>query len=121
MAGRRGQVDRDRGGLRRPRRRGRAGAHAALPPGWWLPGSVLVVGFATASIYLGPVVLDPIFNSSRPCPRDARGADVLTLAREAKVDVGQVYEVDASRRTTASNAYVTGLGGPSASSSTTTS
>jgi STE24 endopeptidase len=26
------------------------------------------------------------------------------------VDVGQVYEVDASRRTTASNAYVTGLG-----------
>ncbi|MEY2517088.1 MAG: endopeptidase, partial [bacterium] len=26
------------------------------------------------------------------------------------VDVGQVYEVDASRRTTAANAYVTGLG-----------
>ena len=33
-------------------------------------------------------------------------AEVLELAREAGVDVGQVYEVDASRRTTAANAYV---------------
>ena len=35
---------------------------------------------------------------------------MLELARRAGVDVGQVYEVDASRRTTASNAYVTGIG-----------
>jgi STE24 endopeptidase len=93
-----------------------AGAGAALalmrrfPRGWWLPGSVVVVGFAAASIYLGPVVLDPIFNRFTPLPEGRTRADVLALAREAKVDVGQVYEVDASRRTTASNAYVTGLG-----------
>ena len=37
-------------------------------------------------------------------------ADVLELARKAGVDVGEVYEIDASRRTTAANAYVTGLG-----------
>jgi STE24 endopeptidase len=43
-------------------------------------------------------------------PEGRTRADVLALAREAGVDVGQVYEVDASRRTTASNAYVTGLG-----------
>ena len=78
--------------------------------GWWVPGSVLAVGFATASIYLGPVVLDPIFNRFTALPEGSTRADVLALAREAKVDVGQVYEVDASRRTTASNAYVTGLG-----------
>jgi STE24 endopeptidase len=35
---------------------------------------------------------------------------VLSLAREAGVDVGEVYEMDASRRTTAANAYVAGLG-----------
>jgi STE24 endopeptidase len=92
------------------------GAAAALalmrrfPRGWWVPGSVLVVGFATASIYLGPVVLDPIFNRFTPLPEGRTRADVLALAREAGVDVGQVYEVDASRRTTGSNAYVTGLG-----------
>ena len=35
---------------------------------------------------------------------------MLELARKAGVEVGEVYEVDASRRTTAANAYVTGLG-----------
>jgi len=81
-----------------------------LPRAWWIPGSVLAVGFATASIYLGPVVLDPVFNRFTALPEGRTRGDVLALAREAGVDVGQVYEVDASRRTTASNAYVTGLG-----------
>jgi STE24 endopeptidase len=35
---------------------------------------------------------------------------VLELAREADVDVGEVLVMDASRRTTAANAYVAGLG-----------
>jgi STE24 endopeptidase len=35
---------------------------------------------------------------------------VLELADRAGVDVGEVYRVDASRRTTAANAYVGGLG-----------
>jgi STE24 endopeptidase len=81
-----------------------------FPRGWWAPGSVLVVGFAAATVYLGPVVLDPIFNRFTPLPEGRTRSDVLALAREADVDVGQVYEVDASRRTTGSNAYVTGLG-----------
>jgi STE24 endopeptidase len=81
-----------------------------LPRGWWVPGSVLAVGFATAGIYLGPVVLDPIFNRFTTLPEGRTRTDVLALAREAGVDVGQVYEIDASRRTTGSNAYVTGLG-----------
>jgi STE24 endopeptidase len=93
-----------------------AGGAAAIalmrrfPGGWWAPGSVVVIGFAAATLYLGPVVLDPIFNRFTVLPEGRTRADVLALAREAGVDVGQVYEVDASRRTTASNAYVTGLG-----------
>ena len=42
-------------------------------------------------------------------------ADVLDLARQADVKVGQVYVMDASKRTTAANAYVTGSARPSAS------
>ena len=34
-----------------------------LPRGWWVPGSVIVVAFGAASIYAGPVVLDPLFNT----------------------------------------------------------
>jgi STE24 endopeptidase len=93
-----------------------AGGAAAIalmrrfPRAWWAPGSAVAVGFAAATLYLGPVVLDPIFNKFTTLPDGPARSDVLALAREAGVDVGEVYEVDASRRTTASNAYVTGLG-----------
>jgi STE24 endopeptidase len=69
-----------------------------------------VVAVNAALLYIGPVVLDPIFNRFKPLPPGRTRGDVLDLARRAGVKVGQVYEVDASRRTTAANAYVTGLG-----------
>jgi STE24 endopeptidase len=59
---------------------------------------------------LAPVLLDPVFNRYEPLPEGELRADVLELARAAGVKVGEVYSVDASRRTTAANAYVTGLG-----------
>jgi STE24 endopeptidase len=77
---------------------------------WWAPGSVLVVAAGAAFLYAGPVVLDPVFNRFTPLPEGKTRAEVLDLARQAGVKVGQVYEVDASRRTTGANAYVTGLG-----------
>ena len=77
---------------------------------WWLPGAVVVVAFGAITTYAGPVVLDPLFNEFTPLPRGELRSDVLRLAREAGVDVGQVYVIDASRRTTAANAYVNGLG-----------
>jgi len=81
-----------------------------FPRRWWVPGSVVVFGFGVITIYAGPVVLDPLFNTFKPLPAGQARSDVLELARKAGVDVGQVYETDASRRTTAANAYVTGLG-----------
>ena len=48
--------------------------------------------------------------SSSALPPGQARTDVLELARRAGVDVGQVYRVDASRRTTAINAYVNGIG-----------
>jgi len=81
-----------------------------MPRGWWAPGAVIVVAFGVASIYAGPVVLDPLFNTFKPLPAGQARDDVLELAQRAGVDVGEVYSVDASRRTTAANAYVAGLG-----------
>jgi STE24 endopeptidase len=77
---------------------------------WWAPGAAAVAGFALIFSYLGPVVLDPLFNKFTPLPAGATRDDVLDLARRAGVEVSAVYEVDASRRTTAANAYVTGIG-----------
>jgi STE24 endopeptidase len=81
-----------------------------MPRTWWIPGSVAVVAFGAITTYAGPIVLDPIFNRFTPLPAGRTRSDVLDLARKAGVDVGQVYVMDASRRTTAANAYVNGLG-----------
>jgi STE24 endopeptidase len=80
------------------------------PRSWWLPGSVAIVGFSALLVFASPVVIDPLFNKFTPLPRGQLRSEVLALAKRANVDVGQVYRVDASRRTTATNAYVWGLG-----------
>lgn len=81
-----------------------------FPRHWWAPGAVVVIAFGVITIWLFPVVIDPIFNDFKKLPPGQTRSDVLELARKAGVDVGEVYRVDASRRTTAANAYVNGLG-----------
>ena len=80
------------------------------PHRWWLPASAGSVLFGGALAALAPVVLDPVFNDFTPLPEGETRSDVLELARAAGVKVGEVYSVDASKRTTAANAYVAGLG-----------
>jgi STE24 endopeptidase len=77
---------------------------------WWIPGSVGVVLGAALITWIAPVVIAPLFNKFDELPPGQARSDVLELARKAGVDVGHVYEVDASKRTTAINAYVNGLG-----------
>jgi STE24 endopeptidase len=80
-----------------------------LPRWWWAPASLVVVAGSAGLLYAGPVVLDPLFNRFTPLQGQAR-ADVLELARRSDIEVGEVLVMDASRRTTAANAYVAGLG-----------
>ena len=77
---------------------------------WWIPGSIGVVLGAALITWIAPVVIAPLFNKFDELPPGQARSDVLQLARKAGVDVGHVYEVDASKRTTAINAYVNGLG-----------
>ena len=81
-----------------------------FPRNWWLPGSAALVALSGAFVFLSPVVLEPLFNKFTPLEEGRLRSDVLDLAERSGVDVGEVYRVDASRRTTGTNAYVTGLG-----------
>jgi STE24 endopeptidase len=81
-----------------------------FPTRWWIPAGAVVTGFAVLVLYLSPVLIDPLFNRFEPLRPGELRSDVLRLADRAGVDVGEVYRVDASRRTTAINAYVGGLG-----------
>ncbi|MBA2262681.1 MAG: M48 family metallopeptidase [Solirubrobacterales bacterium] len=80
------------------------------PRTWWLWGSGIVVAFGFFTVALYPVVVDPLFNDFRSLEEGELRRDTLELARRAGVRVGEVYVMDASRRTTAANAYVAGLG-----------
>lgn len=77
--------------------------------GWWRPGSAGVLVVGTVLLLAGPIVVDPLFNAFTPLRGEPR-EDVLALARRAGVRVGSVLEMDASRRTSGVNAYVSGLG-----------
>ena len=81
-----------------------------FPRNWWAPGAVLVIAYGIVTIWLYPVVIDPVFNKFEKLKPGALRSDVLELANRAGVDVGEVYRIDASRRTSAANAYVVGLG-----------
>lgn len=80
------------------------------PRNWWIPAAAAVVAIGAVFSWLAPVVLAPLFNDFEPLkPGEAR-SDVLELGDRAGVEIGEVYAVDASRRSTAINAYVGGLG-----------
>jgi STE24 endopeptidase len=81
-----------------------------FPRHWWAPGAVLVVAYGVVTIWLYPILIDPVFNDFERLPDGRLRSEVLELADRAGVDVGEVYRVDASRRTSAANAYVNGLG-----------
>lgn len=84
---------------------------------WWLPRAwpaglaAVIVALVFAGSYAGPIVLEPIFQSTSSLEDSELRDEVLLLADEAGVSVDEVLVNDASARTTASNAYVSGLGG----------
>jgi STE24 endopeptidase len=81
-----------------------------FPRRWWAPASGAVVALSAVFLFLSPVLIDPIFNRFERLPKGSLRSEVLELAERSDVDVGEVYRVDASRRTTGANAYVGGLG-----------
>ena len=81
-----------------------------FPRHWWAPAAVTVVAYGVVTIWLYPILIDPVFNRFDRLPPGKLRSEVLQLADRAGVDVGQVYRVDASRRTSAANAYVIGIG-----------
>src|SRR3954471_22360362 len=81
-----------------------------FPRSWWALGALAAVVFSAVFVSYGPVVIDPLFNKFTALPDSPLRSEVWALAQKEGVDVGEVYRVDASRRTTGANAYVNGIG-----------
>jgi len=81
------------------------------PRRWWLGFWLASIPLLVFTILLSPLVIDPLFNRFTPLKNERLRERILELAERAGIQHGRVFEVDASRRTKAVNAYVTGLGG----------
>lgn len=77
---------------------------------WWLPAWVLFTLFQLLMTFIAPVLIMPLFNKFEPLQDEELREQILALARKAAFPVSGVYQVDASLRSTHSNAYFTGLG-----------
>ncbi|MDP9845241.1 M48 family metallopeptidase [Streptosporangium lutulentum] len=77
---------------------------------WWIPAAIGAFVLTLLASFAYPVVIEPIFNDFRPMAAGQLRDDLLAMASKDGVPVEDVLVADASRRTTALNAYVSGFG-----------
>ncbi|GAA1404961.1 hypothetical protein GCM10009639_51420 [Kitasatospora putterlickiae] len=80
------------------------------PEYWWLPAAGAAALLTAALSFLYPLLVEPVFNRFTPMEPGPLREALLGLAERDGVRVRDVLVADASRRTTALNAYVSGLG-----------
>jgi STE24 endopeptidase len=84
-------------------------AHFA-PRWWWAFGAVGAAGLVVLLSFVLPVLVEPVFNKFTPMADGPLRTSLIELAARDGVPVKDVLVADASRRTKAVNAYVSGLG-----------
>jgi STE24 endopeptidase len=80
-----------------------------LGRGWWVPGAVLAIAFIVLGQVIAPVFIAPLFNTFTPLHDETLRQEILDLAHAQGIPAGEVYQVDASRQSEHTNAYVAGL------------
>ncbi len=83
-----------------------------FPEYWWLIAAGILLLFSVVLTNLAPVLLMPIFYKFVPLGEkyDQLVERLVRLAEKASTNVQGVYQFDMSRRTTAANAALVGLG-----------
>ena len=81
---------------------------------WWMWGTAGGIAVLSILIALGPVLIEPLFNTYKPIEDGPVKRAVLQMAHANGVPVDNVYEFDASRQTTRISANVSGLFGTAA-------
>lgn len=77
---------------------------------WWLVGGLAYLLFVVVMVNLAPVVIMPLFNKFLPLENEELQHRILRLGEKTGARVKGVYTMDFSRRTSAANAFVTGIG-----------
>ncbi len=81
-----------------------------LPEMWWLTGWVFVLLFSIFLLYISPYVIEPLFNKFSPIKDLALEERIKEIMSGIGLKINRVFTMDASRRSSHSNAYFTGIG-----------
>jgi STE24 endopeptidase len=76
---------------------------------WWLIGAAVAMAFTIFAVAVEPVFIAPLFNKFTPLAAGPLRTRLLDLAHREGIPARDVYEVDASRQSAHTNAYVAGL------------
>src|SRR5437763_4452569 len=83
---------------------------ATQPQTWWLWTALILLFFTVIMANLAPVLILPIFYKFTPLPEGELTRRLLSLAERALTRVRGVFSMQMSRKTTAANAALMGLG-----------
>ncbi|MES2300078.1 MAG: M48 family metalloprotease [Pseudomonadota bacterium] len=81
---------------------------------WWLWGALLGVVLVGLSMLLGPMYIEPMFNTYQPITDAKVKGPVLSMMRANGVPVDNIYQFDASRQSDRVSANVAGIFGSAA-------
>ncbi len=76
---------------------------------WWLIGAAVAMAFTIFAVAVEPVFIAPLFNKFTPLAAGPLKTRLLEIAHREGIPAHDVYEVDASRQSAHTNAYVAGL------------
>ena len=82
----------------------------AAPRTWWVWGWLVFTALSALLVFVWPVLIAPLFNRFTPLENESLERSIRATASDAGISIDRVLVADASRRTTAENAYVAGLG-----------
>jgi STE24 endopeptidase len=81
-----------------------------FPGHWWLLAFAATAIVAVVMTRLAPILIVPLFFKLKPIPDSELRSRLLRLADRSSTSVGDVFQIDFSRKTPAGNAMVMGWG-----------
>jgi STE24 endopeptidase len=80
-----------------------------FPRGYWLGASAAAILFVVFTMAVFPVFIAPLFNKFKPLQPGPLKQRLLEMAHAQRIPAREVFEVDASRQSGHTNAYVAGF------------
>lgn len=76
---------------------------------WWVIAWLFGLPITLFLLYLQPVYIDPLFESFQPLQEGTLKDSIVDIAEEAGISESNIFQVNMSEKTSAYNAYVTGI------------